>query len=395
MRMFFVVACLAIGLAPLRAQDDPKARIAEPSAWQSHEVGDGVFLRQRTFASLFAGPQSLTVLDVRPSKAVRFDLEAPGRRLRTSAMGQTAGALAALNGGFFAIESTGLSIGLLRLDGALVVPANDGQGSLGLDRAGALQLASRPAGDWPEVHEALGAGPMLLSRGAVIDHGERQRQRRHPRSAVGVTADGRVLWLAVDGRTAQAVGMTFEETGTVLAALGCVDGLNLDGGGSTTLWVAGRGVCNFPCDNKRYDHAGERAVANALLLHAPAVVVVDDDAAELRGEGWQQRRDGEAMHGPDFAACATPGAGAVFRAELPRAGRWRVLGWQPRLTEDLAAWRVLLPGAADPVGRAPSPARWVEFGTFTVPAAGPAEVRCEAASGTLVVDALRFVQALD
>ena len=375
---------------PLCAQHDP-AHIAEPTAWQSHEVGVGVTLRQRWFERLFTGPQSLTVLEIRPGPHVRFDLEAPGRRLRTSVMGSTHGALAAINGGFFDIANTGLSTRLLRLDGALVVPADPEQASVGLAADQRLHLATRPAGDWPEMREALGAGPMLLRSGAIVDHGERPDARRHPRSAIGTLADGRVLWLAVDGRTTQATGMTFTETATVLQALGCTDALNLDGGGSTTLWVAGRGVCNFPCDNQRYDHGGERAVANALLLHAPAIVVLDDAVAELRGDGWQHRVAAADGHGPGFAVAAAADARAVFRAELPFAGRWRLLLTQPRAA---APGLVEVYGANTLRGPA-TKGGFAAVGDVQVHAGLPVWVTLRASTGELVVDALRFEQIVD
>ena len=47
------------------------------------------------------------------------------------------------------------------------------------------------------------------------------------------------------------------------------DAINLDGGGSTTLWITNykdNGVVNFPTDNKKWDHEGERKVANVVLL---------------------------------------------------------------------------------------------------------------------------------
>jgi exopolysaccharide biosynthesis protein len=47
------------------------------------------------------------------------------------------------------------------------------------------------------------------------------------------------------------------------------DAINLDGGGSTTLWINNypeNGVVNYPTDNKKWDHAGERKVANVVLL---------------------------------------------------------------------------------------------------------------------------------
>ncbi|MEO6595463.1 MAG: phosphodiester glycosidase family protein [Planctomycetota bacterium] len=398
---------------PLAAQQDVPTLVADTAAWQVREVGEGAWLRQRWFPQLFTGPQSVTVLEVRLVRdRVYFDVAAPGRRTLTSAMGQETGALAAINGGFFEIETDGRSRGLLRLDGVLVSAASAGQGSLGIDGNGTLHLQQRPAGDWPQMPFALGAGPMLLHGGKVVDHGERQRAIRHPRSALGTTADARVLCVTVDGRTDKAVGMSFEELATLLVALGCNEALNLDGGGSTTLWVAGLGVCNFPCDNKRYDHDGERTVANAVLLHAPAVVVVDDDEAELGGAGWLQRTDGEHVHGADFAFCtAGPGCRASFGAVLPFAGRWRALAWAPELPAALGPWRASLPGVEQVVERAPRGGAWVELGEFDLGkivlgkfvlgkfVLGNDESRRAAVTlagvegKPLLVDAVRFVQA--
>jgi exopolysaccharide biosynthesis protein len=89
----------------------------------------------------------------------------------------------------------------------------------------------------------------------------RNAEARHPRSAIGVSKDGRTLWLyAVNGRSASSVGMTLVELGDAMRALGAWDALNFDGGGSTTLVIDGR-VVNTPTDA-----TGERAVANALLV---------------------------------------------------------------------------------------------------------------------------------
>lgn len=392
----WLALALALALAPaLSAQvDDARlaAEIAAPERWQRREVGDGVWLWQRRFDVLFAGPQSLTVLDVRlDGGRTRLDVAAPGRLTPTSAMGTAAGALAAINGGFF--ERDGSARGLLRLDGVLRSPARAGQASVGIAADGRLSLVSRPAGDWPEVHDALGAGPMLLRGGRIVDHGERQRDVRHPRSAIGTTADGRLLWLAVDGRTPPAAGMSFEQTARVLQALGCSDALNLDGGGSTTLWVAGLGVCNFPCDDGVYDHAGERAVANALLLHAAAVVVADDDDAELAGDAWRQHRGRAMGHGPDVAvvAAAGPEHRAVFVVALPFAGRWRASAWLPEGT-DAGPWHVTLGDRAE-VTRQGEAGVWSAIDEFEAAPDRAVQVVVRGAEGApLVVDALRFAQ---
>ena len=52
--------------------------------------------------------------------------------------------------------------------------------------------------------------------------------------------------------------------------LGADYAINLDGGGSTTLYVEGasdNGVVNHPTDNRKFDNKGERKVANAILVH--------------------------------------------------------------------------------------------------------------------------------
>lgn len=399
-----LLAALVVSVGLARAQQDAApsdpdavvlASLAESSTWTRDEVGDGVWLWQRRLDRLFAGPQSLTVLEITAGAPVRFDVEAPGVLTRTSAMGERLGALAALNGGFYDTKN-GDPVGLLRLDGALRNPANDGQGSFGIGLDGQLQLAVRTRGDWPEVHEALGAGPFLLRDGAVLEHGPKQKDVRHPRTAIGRTADGRLLWLTIDGRTEPAAGTSHEETARILQALGCRDALNLDGGGSSTLWVHGRGVCNFPCDNRRFDHAGERRVANALLLHGAAVVVVDDDDAVLHGVGWQQRQDGERFHCRDFASVADGAAArAEFVAQLPRSGRWQVLASAPQLAarEGLGAWRVTLPGGESPRECAPAGDGWTDLGTIAPEAPGPAVVVLAGVPGkALVVDAVRFVE---
>ncbi|MCU0864522.1 MAG: phosphodiester glycosidase family protein [Planctomycetes bacterium] len=386
------LVCLG-GWVGLSAQDDASilSALADPSGWRSEEVGDGVWLRQVWLPRLFDGAQHLTVLEIAPAAGASFSVIAPGHRRRTSAIGTDTGSLAAINGGFFAIESTGAPTGLLRIDGELRVPAKPDQGSLGIAADGQLRLMARPAGDWPEVEDALGAGPLLVQNGALVDHGERQRRIRHPRSAIGTRADGVVVWLTVDGRTQAAAGTTLEQTGRLLLALGCDAGLNLDGGGSTTLWVAGRGICNRPCDNKRFDRRGERAVATALVLQQRAVVVVDDDEAELVGAGWQPDRPALAAHGRD-AACLEGAGAARLVAALPRAGRWRAFAWAADEAVG-SGYQLTLPNAPASQTGSLGAAGWNELGVFELAVAGAAAVQFEPADGSpLWLDAVRFVQ---
>ena len=85
--------------------------------------------------------------------------------------------------------------------------------------------------------------------------------KRHPRSAIGFSRDSATIYLvAVDGRQETSDGMTLVELGDFLVSVGVYQGLNFDGGGSTTLVIDGK-LANRPSDA-----AGERTVGNAILV---------------------------------------------------------------------------------------------------------------------------------
>ena len=127
-----------------------------------------------------------------------------------------------------------------------------------------LLAATEP--DLTGVDVALGGRTILLRQGAAPDWGPAP-QPRHPRTVIGWN-DTHLFLIVVDGRRKGfSAGMTYAELSQLAAELGCTDALNLDGGGSSTLWLGGR-VMNLPSDG------AERPVANAL-------VVVEDGAPGL------------------------------------------------------------------------------------------------------------------
>ena len=125
------------------------------------------------------------------------------------------------------------------------------------------------------VEEALASGPVLIDERNAFSYTEGIPQpdnffeRRHPRSVIGQDADGNVWLIVVDGRApGEADGMTISELTSLCLQLGLTDALNLDGGGSSTLWTEKGGVISHPCDNRRFDHSGQRKVPNAIIVHA-------------------------------------------------------------------------------------------------------------------------------
>ena len=194
----------------------------------------------------------------------------------TSALCLGSDAFAGINGSYFDmqeltpvtfVKDDGFIVGattpgeLFRTNGALVLQPED-------VRIEACDTTAVFEQDW----EVLAAGPVLVDDGTAATYAEGIEgwksfyDKRHPRSLVGKDADGGVWMVVVDGRfPGEAEGMTIAELTDLATRLGLVEALNLDGGGSSTLWVLPEGVLNHPSDNRRFDHEGQRIVPNAVV----------------------------------------------------------------------------------------------------------------------------------
>ena len=128
-----------------------------------------------------------------------------------------------------------------------------------------LRLIFRP--DWTGIAQAVGGGPVLVRDGSPVFRANEaftssQLAPRHPRTAVGQLADGRIVIVVADGRRAgYSVGMTNFELAQTLVRLGAVTASALDGGGSSTLAFDGTLL------NRPSDPGGERPVSNVAPAH--------------------------------------------------------------------------------------------------------------------------------
>jgi hypothetical protein len=115
---------------------------------------------------------------------------------------------------------------------------------------------------WAGVLDSIGGNPTLVENGIITPDvvGTTPFHGPNPRTGVGTTADGRVLWVAVDGRRrGYSIGMSLQRFAELFVDLGAIWALNLDGGGSTTFVVEGD-IKNRPSDGS------ERPVSSALVL---------------------------------------------------------------------------------------------------------------------------------
>jgi len=210
--------------------------------------------------------------------AVRVDLRQPGlqviatpaaeRGLTVSEFALRHAAIAAVNGDYFDVELE--PIGLAMGDGEVWSQADERQRrqevvGVGMQRVRIFPRVKPLRAPKRWMTGAISGWPMVVENCAPVarlpgsDHFTRAP---HPRTAVGLSRDARQLLLVVaDGRRGNVPGLTLAELAGLLTELGACTALNLDGGGSSALWVRDR-IVNQPSDGF------ERRVANHLAVVA-------------------------------------------------------------------------------------------------------------------------------
>ncbi len=233
--------------------------------------------------NLFESVQSINWLDINLKKR-QVDLLYDQDSLRTTSdFAQSVNALAAINAGFFNMQAGG-SVTFLKKDGATIAPNQADlkdrnsvviRGSFVIYTNGMVGIQTPLEEEVYQsdrsVDDVLFSGPLLIEFDDPIAlDGTPFHQKRHPRSCACLNKKGRLILLTVDGRTEKAAGMSLPELSTFLDSLDCDFAINLDGGGSTTLYLYGKaptGVINYPSDNRTFDHQGQRKVANVIVVH--------------------------------------------------------------------------------------------------------------------------------
>ena len=128
-------------------------------------------------------------------------------------------------------------------------------------------FAGRPQFQLDSTDDVTNGIPQLIKNGKIDITWEQEKasksftELRHPRTAVAKLKDGKFLMITVDGRQpGVSVGMNLQELAEYLLSLGATDAMNLDGGGSTTMFLDGK-VVNTPSDKE-----GERKVSDAIVV---------------------------------------------------------------------------------------------------------------------------------
>lgn len=264
---FFLTYCLLL----VQSCEDPFPR--SEIDWNSQRIANGVVLSSAV-TNHFESFQAIYVLKIDTRKAeFEFCVGVPGGRELTSTFADSCGAVAAINGTFFNMAE-GYNTHFISIKDSVISTTADGEfnsratgvfSATGEDVEITYWTRDKEKAGAAEDDYAMVSGPLLMADNIDVTLADTPfNTARHPRSFVAVTAKGHILFVAVDGRQpGYAEGMSLFEVRELAHMLDCVDVLNLDGGGSTTLYVRGAGqtgVVNKPSGGV------ERAVSSILYV---------------------------------------------------------------------------------------------------------------------------------
>ena len=146
-------------------------------------------------------------------------------------------------------------------DGYVIVGPASVLGSLKVKEKISLDIKTLP--DWENVNHIISGGPYLVKDGKVYVDIQDQKLLaiggRNPRTAIGYTKDNHFIIVTADGREGSSIGLTLKELAYYMQKIGCVNAMNLDGGGSTVMYVKGY-ITNKP------PVKGGIALSNALTI---------------------------------------------------------------------------------------------------------------------------------
>jgi MYXO-CTERM domain-containing protein len=232
------------------------------------QVFDGVKMITRTTST----PNVIHILEIDMTKpGVSLGSTASSaRQQRTSSFANAAGAAAATNGDLFSY-STYATTGLAAGAHAKWADTRDNNFSANIAFSDGSRVEIHDAAETLTFDSAWMKGvvsghPQLVKAGVKLatNPASPACPTRNPRTAVGLSEDGKTVFMVVvDGRTTTSVGMTCTELATLMKGLGAYQAINLDGGGSTTMYLKGTGIVNHPSDG------AERVVGNHLAVYAP------------------------------------------------------------------------------------------------------------------------------
>lgn len=279
---FFTICAILIVIGKISAQTAEDSLTIINAQWQTNVIEKGIVHKQLRFPQLYKGAQNINIIEINMKKnAYHARIIMSDSCDITSRMATENNALVAINGSYYDMK-TFESECFYRIDKRTMATTADEELAKRVSGAIVIKKGKVKIIPWSKKIEknysktknvVLSSGPLMLNNGKNCDYlalDQKFINTKHPRSAIAITNDKKLLLITVDGRSPNdAIGVSIPELTQLLKLLGSYYALNLDGGGSTTLWsrhALGNGVLNCPTDNKIFDNWGERCNSNSIII---------------------------------------------------------------------------------------------------------------------------------
>ena len=305
MLRLLLITLLCLNLGSTHAQQTYQDVLKDSLGWKTEVLNEGlIHFTYEGYYNPMESKQRIDVLLVDLDKnALVFDDDLKRDSLSTRVQ-KFEGALAAINGTYYEIAKTAegdsLYSSFFKKDGKISTSVTVPQGhrlfwkhegafyyDREMDTTGIIYGDSKTYDALPYANGMSGS-PMLIFNHKPVgetfakeqdvpldsldyEHPDRHQGVRHPRTALALTDEDYLLLITVDGRRPETAGMSAKElTQFIQKYFQPKHALNIDGGGSTTMWIKGAAtpneVVNYPTDNKQYNHFGQRLIRNAIIV---------------------------------------------------------------------------------------------------------------------------------
>lgn len=274
--IFFAITASALG-------ESKYASVLRNADW-GWKNRDGVEYGKASFADLYGNPQVVSIAKYSESSMVTMLYDKEYSKQGTNGLAAEAGATVAINGSYFNMSNctSCTALWLYGSEIATTIPDEFARcngivgfkdGVFSLEKYGSATTATQLS-NWGKKYDAfVVSGPILRLKGVSQDPyiGGEGFYGPHPRTLLGKCADGTVYMVITEGRMDGAAGFSLPNLLSLAEDLGMTDAINLDGGGSSTLWVTGAGVINRPSGGS------VRNVPNIVIATPRSTTPTSDD----------------------------------------------------------------------------------------------------------------------
>ena len=227
-----------------------------------------------------------------------------------------------INGSFYNM-SNGAPMGALVINGVTYADAGNEYTFFGIldDDTPIIGGSAEWAANKDHIREAVGGGSYLIKDGKVsVGSSSDYYNSRASRTCIGITEDGKVVMMVLDGRQEPfSCGGSAEEIAQIMLDAGCQTAINLDGGGSTTFAAKEEGETAVKVINRPSD-GFERSVSGSLMVASTAPASDQFDHAKISAEDDYQYL----TKNSDLQLTAKGVNSTGGPADLPEGTSWKV-----------------------------------------------------------------------